>query len=229
MSFTDWLRARSEPDWTAVITHPFTDALFDGSLPDPAMRSYLVQDYQFVDDFLALLGAALAKADRYTSRLAIAGSIGVVTSEENTYFERSFDALGVSAADREQPVLDEATKEFRALMTDTNARGDYAEVLTVLAVAEWSYLAWAQRAPEAEPAGGTDPAGNFVQAEWVSLHNNDGFAEWVRWLRAELDRVGAELDERDQARCLRLFQRATRCERDFFDAHWPGGASTGTS
>ena len=84
MSFTDWLRARSEPDWTAVITHPFTDALFDGSLPDPAMRSYLVQDYQFVDDFLALLGAALAKADRYTSRLAIAGSIGVVTSEENT-------------------------------------------------------------------------------------------------------------------------------------------------
>ena len=99
-TFTGWLRERSEPDWTAVITHPFTRALFDGLVPTESMRSYLVQDYQFVDDFLALLGSALAKADRYASRLAIAGSIAVVTSEENTYFQRAFDALGVGEADR---------------------------------------------------------------------------------------------------------------------------------
>ena len=58
-NFTDWLRQRSEPVWTEVVTHPFTRALFDGVVPTDLMRSYLVQDYQFIDDFLALLGAAL--------------------------------------------------------------------------------------------------------------------------------------------------------------------------
>ncbi|MFC7344680.1 TenA family protein [Saccharopolyspora griseoalba] len=211
-SFSDQLRERSEPDWTAVVRHPFTDALFDGSIPDERMRSYLVQDYQFVDDFLALLGAAVAGADRYASRLALAGSIAVVTSEENTYFQRSFDALGVAEADRVDPVLDPATVAFRDLMRETRDGGSYAEILTVLTVAEWTYLDWAKRAPS--------KPGSFVHAEWIELHANPDFEEWVGWLRAELDRVGADLDEQERARCLRLFQRATRCEVDFFDAHW---------
>lgn len=213
-SFSTWMRERSQRDWTAVVQHPFTQALFEDKVPADTMRAYLVQDYQFVDDFLALLGAALAKADSYSSRVSIAGSITVVTSEENTYFQRAFDALGVAEADRTRPELDAATRAFRTLLTDTNARGGYPEVLTVLTVAEWSYLAWAMRAPAAAPV-------DFVAAEWITLHNNPDFQRWVDWLRAELDRVGAELDERDRARCLRLFQRAVRCELDFFNAHWP--------
>jgi thiaminase (transcriptional activator TenA) len=212
-TFTDWLRQRSEPDWTAVVTHPFTQALFDGLVPTDSMRSYLVQDYQFVDDFVALLGSALAKADRYSSRLAIAGCIAVVTSEENTYFQRAFYALGVGEADRVSPKLDAATVAFRDLMHDANQHGSYAEVLTVLTVAEWTYLEWAMRAPAALPE-------NFVHAEWITLHNNPDFQSWVQWLTRELDRVGADLDERDRARCLRIFQQATRCELDFFNAHW---------
>ena len=212
-TFTGWLRSRSEPDWTATVAHPFTEALFEGLVPTGSMRSYLVQDYQFVDDFVALLGSAIAKADRYSSRLALAGAVGVVTSEENTYFQRSFDALGVGESDRVHPALDDATRAFRDLMADTNARGSYAEVLAVLTVAEWTYLEWAMRAPAAPPE-------NFVHAEWIELHRNPDFQRWVTWLCGELDRVGAGLDERDRARCLRLFQQATRCERDFFDAHW---------
>ena len=99
----------------------------------------------------------------------------------------------------------------------------------MLVVVEWSYLGWAQRAPQPRPTGAdpllpgrAEPVRDFVQAEWISLHDNPEFVAWVDWLRAELDRVGGELDERDQAHCLRLFQQAARCERDFFDAHWPG-------
>lgn len=212
-SFTEWLRDRSRPDWDAVLAHPFTDALFAGTVPDDAMRSYLVQDYQFVDEFLALLGAAIARADRYPSRLAIAGCVAVITSEENTYFHRAFDALGVDDEQRRAPELEPTTVAFRELMADTNERGTYPDVLTVLLVAEWTYLEWASRAPAQLPA-------NFVHAEWISLHNDAGFREWVGWLRAELDRVGGELDEREQARCLRLFQLAVRYELDFFNAHW---------
>lgn len=211
-SFSEWLRTRSEPDWTAVVTHPFTTALGEGTIADPKMRSYLIQDYQFVDEFLALLGSALAKSDNYSSRLSIAASITVVTSDENTYFQRAFDAFHVPDADRTAPELDPATVAFRELMTTTNTHGSYADVLTVLLVAEWTYLSWAQACPSELPE-------NFVHAEWIRLHNNSYFREWVRWLRAELDRVGAGLGEQERAECLRLFQQATKLELDFFDSH----------
>ncbi|MHA6801596.1 TenA family protein [Bounagaea algeriensis] len=222
-SLSTWMAERSEPDWSAVIHHPFTDALFTGAMPPAVMRGYLVQDYQFVDDFVALLGAALARADGYSSRLVIARAIATVTSTENTYFERALDALDVPADDRSHPELDAATSAFRELMADTTERGGYSEALTVLTVAEWSYLEWARRAPERLPADSAFNEGavsEWICREWIALHDNPDFRRWVEWLRAELDRVGTALDEREQAHCLRLFQRATRCERDFFDAHW---------
>jgi thiaminase/transcriptional activator TenA len=211
--FTDWLRANSEPDWTAVTTHPFTNALFDGTVPANRMRSYLVQDYQFVDQFLALLGSALAKADRYQSRLAIAPAIAVITSDENTYFARAFDALGVPEQDRADPPLDQVTVAFRDLMAEVSAVGSYPEVLTVLAVAEWSYLEWARRAPNELPE-------NFLYTEWITLHNSTSFGEWVSWLLSDLDRVGAGLPPRERDRCLRWFRQATTLEKQFFDTHW---------
>jgi thiaminase/transcriptional activator TenA len=219
-SFSDWLRVHSEPDWTAVATHPFTQALFDGSLPDERMRSYLVQDYQFVDQFLALLGAAVAKADRYPARLAVSSAITAVTSTENTYFQRAFDALDVPERDRISPALDDVTQAFLDLMAEVNTHGGYAEVLTVLAVAEWSYREWARQAPSERP-------GNFVHAEWISLHRNPDFDDWVSWLLSDLDRVGAGLSDAERDHCLTLFQRATHLERRFFDAH-SGGRGTRT-
>ncbi|GAA4610844.1 hypothetical protein GCM10023108_53660 [Saccharopolyspora hordei] len=211
-TFTSWLRERSEPDWTAVVMHPFTQALFDGLVPVDELRSYVVQQHQVTDGVLALLGAGVATADRSASRQVLARRAAVVADEESAYFRRAFDSLGVGAADRVRPVLDEATADFRELLRDTTERGGYAEVLAVLTAAEWSALEWAVRAPSALPE-------NFVHREWITLHADPDVRAWVRWLCDELDRVSAELDERDRARCLRLFQQATRCERDLLDAH----------
>jgi hypothetical protein len=59
----------------------------------------------------------------------------------------------------------------------------YAAALSVLVVAEWLYFDWASRAPNPLP-------GNFVHAEWITLHDNPDFCGFVDFLRAELDRVG---------------------------------------
>ena len=57
------------------------------------LRHYLVQDYQFVDRFVALLGAAIASADQYAARVRFSQFAAMITSDENTYFQRCFDLL----------------------------------------------------------------------------------------------------------------------------------------
>ena len=55
--FSQILRAECQEDWQAAIQHRFVDEIFAGTLASEHLRHYLVQDYQFVDRFVALLGA----------------------------------------------------------------------------------------------------------------------------------------------------------------------------
>lgn len=214
--FTDWLRERAEPDWTAATTHRFTRELVAGTIDARVMARYLVQDYAFLDRFVALLGAAIHAAPELPSRLPLARFLGMIAGEENTYFVRAFDALGVPRALREAPPLSAPARGFQALMAEAAAGGRYADALAVLVVAEWVYLAWARPARE----GRTGP---FWCAEWVDLHANPQFEGFVGWLRGELDREGAALDAAGRARVLDLFRRAAALERAFFDSAYEAG------
>lgn len=210
-AFTEWLRETAEPVWTRVVRHRFAEALIGGSLPDEVMARYLVQDYRFLDRLVALLGAMIACADRYESRIPLCRFAAAVTGEENTYFQRAFEALGVPKGNRRAPPEAEVTRALGALLDETIASGVYPYCLSVLCAAEWSYLSWAERADGRVPP-------RFVHAEWITLHDNPAFRAFVSWLRSELDRTGAALDAAGQARCRALFHRTVELEEQFFDA-----------
>lgn len=208
---TERLRALSEPDWSAAVGHRFVAELAAGTLDHGVMRRYLVQDYQFLDSFVALLGAAIHTAPALPQRIVLGRFLGLVVSEENTYFQRSFDALGVPEADRTTPALLPPTAGFQALMREAAAGGRWGEMLAVLTVAEWSYLTWATSVVDRDP-------GWFVFREWITLHSGPGFEALVAFLREELDRAYEAADEPGRERITSLFRRAVALERAFFDA-----------
>jgi len=205
--FTETLRAASEPVWSRAVQHQFVQQLFIGAVPDTVMARYLIPDHRFLDSFLVLLGAAIASADTFAARLRFGRFIGMVSAEENTYFLRAFEALGVTEARRAADPDTQATTGFKAIMREAADTRSYAAALSVLVVAEWLYLNWASQAPQPLP-------NNFVHAEWITLHDNPGFREFVDFLRAELDRVGpAQADL-----CRDFFYRAVGLELSFFEA-----------
>jgi len=205
--FTETLRQASQPVWSHSVGHRFVTELLAGTVSDTVMVRYLVQDHRFIDSFLTLLGAALASADSFEARIRFGRFIGMVSGEENTYFLRAFEALGVSEQDRIAPPDSKATAGFKAIMREAAATRSYAAALSVLVVAEWLYLDWAQQASEPLPA-------NFIHAEWVTLHDNPDFRDFVGFLRSELDRVGPSEAETSRD----FFLRAVALEKAFFDS-----------
>ena len=210
-SFTEQLRAASEPAWTAAVEHRFVRELCSGGIDDRVMARYLVQDHRFIDAFVTLLGAAIAGADGFEARLRLGRFAGMVCSEENDYFLRAFEALGVDEQRRASEPDAAPTTGFQALMREAAATRSYAAALAVLNVAEGLYLDWAARAPRPLPA-------SFVHAEWITLHDNPFFRDFVAFLRAELDRTGPG----EEARARDFFQRAVALELAFFDAAYAG-------
>jgi len=204
--FTDTRRAENAQAWSRAVEHRFVQELFDGAVAEPVMAGYLIQDHRFLDRFLLLVGAAIATADTPAARLRLARFAGDISGDENTYFLRSFDALGVSEPQRDAIPDTSATAGFKDLFGEAAATRDYAVILAVLVVAEWLYLDWASRAPDVLPE-------SFVHAEWITLHDNPPFRELVGFLRSELDRVGPQ--DAEQAR--RYFRRAVDLELAFLD------------
>ncbi|MEJ2870041.1 TenA family protein [Actinomycetospora sp. OC33-EN08] len=191
------LRHRHAEVWDAAVGHRFVDELGAGTVDDAVLARYLAQDALFLDAFVALLGAAVAAADRPGPRMVVARQLGLVAGDEDDYFARALARLGVDAP--AEPLA--PTSGFLALMDGSRRSADYATAMTVLLVAEWLYLDWAQRV-------GDEPA-DWLYAEWIALHRGPAFAAWVAFLRAEVDRVGAD----EQA-----FARAVELELAFFDA-----------
>lgn len=206
MGFCENMRAGSAPTWDAAVGHRFVDELWAGTVDDAVMARYLAQDALFFDRFVALLGQAVAGADRTEPRLAIARQLGLVAGDEDDYFARALARLGATAPVDPLP----PTQGFLELMDSARRGGEYADVLTVLLVAEWLYLDWASR-----PGPAPD---DWLYREWIDLHRGPAFAAWVELLRTETDRVAADADAPTRERMSDLFTRAVDLELAFFDA-----------
>lgn len=204
--FSDELRDAHREKWDAAVGHRFVQELFNGTIDDGVMASYLVQDYRFLDSFLQLLGAAMSTADELAPRLRLSQFIGEVAGDENTYFLRSFEELGVTEEQRDNTPDTAACAGFTGLMREAAETRSYAAALGVLVVAEWLYLDWATNAPEKRPE-------SFVHNEWIELHNYPEFHDLVEFLRSEVDRVGPGNREVVEE----YFGRAVALELDFFN------------
>ncbi len=211
VTFSAELRELTRSTWDAAVGHRFVDEVWRGGVDTDVLTTYVVQDHQFVDAFLALMGAAVASADRADARVVHARQLGIIAGPENDFFARALDTLDVPLIDRTDPELREPTRGFIELMDGARLSADYPSCLAVLLVAEWLYLEWATRPEETPPE---EP----LQAEWIALHSGRAFVAWVDFLRAEFDRVCTDLEPGHRDRVRELFVRAVDLELAFFDA-----------
>ena len=209
-SFSERLRESAGADWRAATAHRFVAELADGSLAPECFRKYLTQDYAFIETLVTMVGFAVARADGMAAKKRLAGFLGVLTSDENDYFRRAFDAVGVGPEERSRPALSPVTAALRALMLEAGEAGTYADVLSAVVPAEWVYLTWGLARAEARP-----PQPHY--REWIELHSTPAFADFVAWLRAELDRQAEALPAPERQRIEERFRRVVRLEVEFFD------------
>lgn len=208
---TDILRDANLENWHHATRHKFCAELADGSLPLDKMRNYLAQDYQFIDNFFRLAASAIYHAPSLPDRLPLAQFMGVLAGPENTYFQRSFDALDVPYKERSNPDLKAPTKAFQDLMLKASKSGNYGAMVAVLCVAEWSYLEWAT------PFVDYDKDLPFYFSEWIDLHVGEYFESVIEHLRAQVDTAFNDANEEGRAIIAEYFAEAVRLERDFFD------------
>lgn len=220
MSLMRRFRADNEALWERAVTHPFVQELTLGTLPLEKFQRYFLQDYAFLREFSTLLALSVAKSpDTDTARRLATFLAGILEGEEGL-FRGTFREWGWPEERWRLPSRLPTALAMGDFMVRVAYEGSFPELLTVLVATEGVYLDWATRAVEA----GRSPE-RKVYRDWIDIHSNAEFTEFVGWLMETFDAMAVTDAQREQAG--RLFRETLRHEAAFWEMGYRGEEQMG--
>lgn len=217
MDFFEILKADCTSEWRRYAEHPFTTAMGDGTLPEVAFRSYLVQDYLFLIEFARAYALAVYKAPTLADMREGAQGISAILDVEMGLHIKLCGAWGLSPEDLEKTPAEPETLAYTRYVLDAGMRGDLLSLKVALAPCVIGYAEIAERL-DGMPSG--RDAGNPYRV-WIAEYAGAPYRAVAMAARAHLDRLAARyVTPAREAELLTIFKEATRLEADFWEMGW---------
>src|SRR5437660_1177396 len=184
-SFFERLKGAAAAEWRAYVEHPFTGAMADASLPQPAFRHYLVQDYLSLIEFARAYALAVYKSPRRADmREAAAGLSAILDVEMNLHVKLCAD-WGLSATNLEQASPAAEMLAYTRYVLDAGMRGDLLALKVALAPCVIGYAEIATRLSSRPDAfAATNP-----YRVWIAEYAGAPYQEVAAKARAQLERL----------------------------------------
>lgn len=212
--FSDQLRKSVEQVWESQLKHPFVNGLADGSLPLPALRCWVRQDYRFLIEYCKVLARGAARAPDWPVLVRFADllhSTAHIEMEMHRSYAREF---GISEEDLEDEPMGPVTRAYTDFLLRIAATADFAEMAAALLPCMWAYA----------EVGASLKRDNLPEdprlARWIEIYAAPGFAELAEWCRALVDQLGDEAGPSVRARMREAFIVCTQYELAFLDMAW---------
>jgi len=218
LGFARELRAGAGAAWERITTHPFTDAIGDGSLSLTRFRYFMRQDYLFLIDYARVLAMASASAPDLDSMSRFAALLDETLNSEME-LHRSFCAdfgIGARQLEATQPAV--ATTAYASFLFGVARRSHIAEISAALLPCQWSYDEIGRKLARRRGAR----EGSFHR-RWIDGYCSPEYRQVTDWLVRFVDRVGGEAGPRARGAMHRLFAESCRHELRFWDAAWRAG------
>lgn len=211
------LRAAAGDDWRAYCHHPFVAGIADGTLPEPAFRHYLVQDYLFLIQFARAYALAAYKADTLDDMRAASATLTAILDVEMQLHVGYCADWGLTEADMAGAPEALETTAYTRFVLDRGLGGDSLDLMVALAPCVVGYGEIGARLAQ-DPATNRD--GNRY-ASWIDMYAGDEYQEVSTAAITQLDRLSATRGGEARFDGLaKTFAQATRLEIAFWEMGW---------
>lgn len=213
MSLFERLKAAAPSDWTSYVDHAFVRGMGDGTLPEAAFRTYLVQDYLFLIQFARANALAAYKSRTLADLRAAKDGLSAIVDVELDLHVRLCERWGLSPADIERTPEHQATVAYTRFVLDCGMSGDLLDLQVALAPC---VLGYAEIGRALAPAGVDALAGHPYRA-WIGEYAGDSYQAVAANASRHLDDLGARyLTAARFDELAALFGKASRLEADFW-------------
>lgn len=206
------LRAAAAAEWHDYTWHPFVRALSAGTLPLPAFRHYLIQDYLFLVHFARAEALAVFKAESLEAMREKTAAIGAILDETRLHLDFCAEWGIPEAAVRAAPESAE-TVSYTRYVIDRGLAGDILDLEVALAPCTVGYGEVALRIL-ADP--GRRAVGNPYQG-WIDAYAAPAYQALARGAAARIDALGESHGGAARGPALlATFREAARLEARFW-------------
>jgi len=207
------LKATCPAQWDGYIKHEFVRGLGMGTLPQPAFRYYLQQDYLFLIHFARAYGLAAFKADNLADLRRAAGALQHIAENEMALHVGYCAGWGVNEAEMAAMPEDPANMAYTRYVLERGLAGDSLDLAVALAPCIVGYAevgAWLS-------SGDIPVVPDNPYQEWIDTYAADDYQE-VAWAHAShLDDLMARRGGPGRfERLAQTFEEATRLEIGFW-------------
>lgn len=209
------LRRKAAPIWDAEYTHPFVQAIGDGSLAPERFRFYLCQDYVFLVQYCRVFALAAAKA-RDLATIALFGNLLNSTVTVEMQLHRDYCAqFGIVPDELERSTAAPVTHGYTRHLLTAAYSGSITEIVAAILPCQLGYAEIATRlARDGRTARGT------MYAEWIKMYSSAEFVEGAETIVCLLNDLTRNLPTDDRARLEDLFLTSSRYEYLFWEMSW---------
>jgi thiaminase (transcriptional activator TenA) len=214
------LRRDAGTTWEAYVWHDFVRGIGAGTLPEPAFRHFLIQDYLFLIHFARAHALAGFKATKLADIRSAAATVSAIVDVEMPLHVAYCAGWGLTEAEMEAAPEALETMAYTRFVLERGLAGDLLDLQVALAPCLVGYAECGERLL-------TDPAtrrdGNPYD-QWISAYAGAEYRSAVRDAIATLDRLGQEAGATARyPQLLATFTAATRLETAFWDMGWRAG------
>lgn len=206
------LRQQAGADWQRYVAHPFLRQLADGTLPEPAFRRYLTQDYLFLIHFARSYALLVSKLRTLAEMRAAAASMNAILDELPLHvgYCRQWGLDEATMAAEEEAA---ETVNYTRYVLDIGHSGDALDLLAALMPCVAGY---------AEIGLGLlhDPATNLTAnpyTSWIRNYGDEGYLNSVKNAIGLLETLWRQRGGESRfAELSAIFTTATRLEANFW-------------
>lgn len=217
MSLFEKLKQAATAEWRTYTEHPFTNAMADGTMPEPAFRHYLVQDYLFLIEFARSYALAAYKAPTLSDMRDAAAGMAAILDVEMDLHVTLCAGWGLSPTDLESAPAAAETLAYTRYVLDTGMRGDLLALKVALSPCVIGYAEIAARLAQHPNAADT----KNPYRVWIAEYAGDAYQEIAATAQAQLDSLAERyLTPQRETELVAIFREATRLEADFWEMGW---------
>lgn len=213
MDIFDRLKAAASAEWTRYVEHDFVARMGEGTLPQAAFRTYLVQDYLFLIQFARAYALAVYKGRNLADMRAAKLGLTAILDVEMDLHVRLCGRWGLSPAAIEAAPEEAATIAYTRFVLDCGMAGDLLDLHVALAPCVIGYAEIGRRlAP-----GGVEALGAHPYRDWIGEYAGAPYQEIAGAARRHLEELAARsMTERRFGELAALFAKASLLEADFW-------------
>ena len=204
-NFHQKLLDQAQDIWNAILNHRFLKMTAEGSIPDKTFKTWIQQDYVFVQEAIPFVAVLLAKAPIHLRPIFIQILSGL--DRELELFRKNASAHKVSLENVKPAPTCHSYNQF--LMT-TAYNGSFAEGFTVLYAAEKAYLdSWMEVKNNLK-----------IQSSWqefIDNWTNEDFQQFVNWLSSTINELATGKPADELLKMEELFIITARYEYLFWE------------